>query len=462
MAWRRVSVIGVTVGLTLAACADGVGPSDAATSAGARPTTAATAAPTPTPATATTSDVEDDRSSPLDHLRGDAQAVPPDGGSLVECSTIPEIKAVTPGNIGPNERFDGPDERRLTEYLDQHAAIVGGRFLDPAMGTIVVTVTEDVTLHRAAIDAMNLEAVVDVLEVDFASQELWATMQAFMDVTGEDRHAELHLQSLGVDIMRNRLSIGLLDPTPEVVDRLGEFVPSTAACLDIIRTPPRPDGPLELIPDIDDDTLVTCRPLPAARYADVLDRQPLAEVAHPSADALREALIDPTRDGLPQGDWTLWVITDDEAHYAVLGGEEESFAQLERVGDNWRLRSWGTGGVWCDPMTVALPDGLGEVEIFLDPDIPPDPETDRATVLVREVDCANGREMGEDLLGPQVIETAEAVLIAFAVIPVVGGADCPSNPSTRVTIQLDEPLGDRELLNGLAVPPRPLVADPDR
>jgi hypothetical protein len=41
----------------------------------------------------------------------------------------------------------------------------------------------------------------------------------------------------------------------------------------------------------------------------------------------------------------------------------------------------------------------------------------------------------------------------FAVRPLPGGQDCPSNPPTRVTIDLGQPLGDRTLLDGGRLPP---------
>jgi hypothetical protein len=57
--------------------------------------------------------------------------------------------------------------------------------------------------------------------------------------------------------------------------------------------------------------------------------------------------------------------------------------------------------------------------------------------------------MGDRLLGPQIVETDEAVLIAFAAITI--GADCPSNPATPVTVELPSPVGGRKLRDGISV-----------
>lgn len=70
--------------------------------------------------------------------------------------------------------------------------------------------------------------------------------------------------------------------------------------------------------------------------------------------------------------------------------------------------------------------------------------------------------MGEALRGPQVVETDEAVLEAFAVVPVARLATCPDNPATAVTIELSESLGQRRVYDGLHYPPKPLVAVAER
>ena len=98
---------------------------------------------------------------------------------------------------------------------------------------------------------------------------------------------------------------------------------------------------------------------------------------------------------------------------------------------------------------VVFPPGLAEVRWELDPAFgSPEPADTEIHVLATEIDCANGRVPGEALRGPQVVETETEVLIAFAVVPVAGGADCPGNPATEVTVTLSEPLGQRTLRNG--------------
>ncbi|WP_419943860.1 hypothetical protein [Candidatus Poriferisodalis sp.] len=110
---------------------------------------------------------------------------------------------------------------------------------------------------------------------------------------------------------------------------------------------------------------------------------------------------------------------------------------------------------------VILPPGLGHVAVHLDPAALPDPAATRIRLLVTEAGCTSGREMGDALRGPQVIETDHEVLVAFAVVPYVGAANCPDNPDVHATVELTRPLGDRALLHGILVPPEPIQLRPD-
>ena len=103
----------------------------------------------------------------------------------------------------------------------------------------------------------------------------------------------------------------------------------------------------------------------------------------------------------------------------------------------------------CEP-TLALPAGLGRVEVRLDPDSPLNPASRTIDLLVTEAACAGGREMGDALEGPQLVETDTAVLVAFAVVPVSARVvTCQGNPSTPVSIELSKPLDRRTIYDGL-------------
>ena len=58
-------------------------------------------------------------------------------------------------------------------------------------------------------------------------------------------------------------------------------------------------------------------------------------------------------------------------------------------------------------------------------------------------------------LKPEVIESATEIRVAMGVIPPDGGR-CPSNPFAPITIKLAAPIGQRKIVDGLFLPPRPL------
>ena len=56
---------------------------------------------------------------------------------------------------------------------------------------------------------------------------------------------------------------------------------------------------------------------------------------------------------------------------------------------------------------------------------------------------------------PEVIESATAIRVAMGVIK-GGGGTCPSNSFDPIKIELAAPIGRRTIVDGLALPPRPL------
>lgn len=98
--------------------------------------------------------------------------------------------------------------------------------------------------------------------------------------------------------------------------------------------------------------------------------------------------------------------------------------------------------------TSELPELVNEVGVFLSG--LPDPDSTEITLLLQERECADGIEMGDRLLGPDVFESDQEVLIAAGVAIQIANQACPGNPFTEVTIRLDSPLGDREIRNAVA------------
>jgi hypothetical protein len=68
---------------------------------------------------------------------------------------------------------------------------------------------------------------------------------------------------------------------------------------------------------------------------------------------------------------------------------------------------------------------------------------------VAERACASGEPVGDRLVGPAIVMTDTEVRIGFAAMPQSGAFECPANPWQPVLIELPEPLGDRQLVDGL-------------
>ncbi len=97
-----------------------------------------------------------------------------------------------------------------------------------------------------------------------------------------------------------------------------------------------------------------------------------------------------------------------------------------------------------------LPETVDEVRVYFSPEAGlPAAGATEITVLLQEQGCASGREMGDRLLGPEVYESDDEVLVAAGVVIQLIGGECPSNPFTEVTITLESRVGDREIKDAL-------------
>jgi hypothetical protein len=176
------------------------------------------------------------------------------------------------------------------------------------------------------------------------------------------------------------------------------------------------------------------------------------QVDSPMAAALRAHLASrgPDIDVLPDLGWRLTGMNDRSAEFVAFSGEGNvSVVTVSNDGGGWKVGSWGE----CRAR-VALAAGLGAADWIFDPAQPRPKDTTRTfDALVTEASCNDGLPADGRIVGPMFFKSADTVLVIFAVRPRPGGHDCPANPSTRVTVDLREPLGFRELLDGGQLPP---------
>lgn len=386
--------------------------------------------------------------------------LPADGGELVECKDVPELESGAEGSPGRAGMLGANVSDALNDYQLEHPDTYAGRWRHPVYRDVVVVVfTDGPEAHRQALQTRLSDLgdiIVDVVQAEFSYAQLRASAAYFH----RQMRQEPSLDHSSSSVKQNRFVLGFVDPPDEVLEWLEEVAPTAALCLELTYPPEPPSGPLKVIPDPTvADPLVVCRGVPPVPFSAHVNPLPIDEVDHPAVDVLRIEIESPAVEPLPSGDWFVIKIDEDNAWFVAIDPDHGGTARFKRYGDAWGLATWG-GGSRCNPM-VPLPEGLRRVSVHLDPDALPNPEDTSIKLLVTESRCANGRAMGDALMGPQVVETDEAVLVAFAVIPVYGIVTCPGNPSTSVTIELSQPLGQRTLYDGLHVPPKPLTVDED-
>ncbi len=412
--------------------------------------------------------------------------MPAGPAGLANCEDLPELGSRLEGKLSGRQNPDPIVLGVMATYGMEHPDTYAGLWIDRDRGGVLVMgFTDDPEPHRAAVlarapspdDAVGMrprppitdprplgerdDVVIDVVRVRFSELEVEALREELMGSIPWEDWSDLGLDGSGYDTKRQRVTLDLVNPLEGALDEIEERVPDPSVlCVNVTRTPQPPSGPLDVIPDLDvEDPLVSCWGTPAVRYSQMIDPPSIDDIDHPAVDVLRAELDTAGGEPLPRGRWVVISIDEDFATFAALSDGGFGLASIERRGDRW-IFSGHSAGPPCEPV-IPLPPGLARVEVTFAHDALPEPEDTIIHLLATEWGCASGREMGDALRGPQVIETDDAVLVAFAVVPVAGGANCPGNPSTAVTIELSAPLGERVVYDGLHFPPKPLVTGVD-
>ena len=213
-----------------------------------------------------------------------------------------------------------------------------------------------------------------------------------------------------------------------------------------IIVPPDEDG--NLPPDL----VVGCWsglyfPFSSLQVIEPLDRAQPGGIA----EAIDPFLSDEEGSHWPQDNWYILGEPTDTALLVNRTNDRISSMSLRMEDGSWNWAGAHSGGP-C-PLFYATPEGLNPVDWRFDPAVPaPEPTSTSLRVLATERSCVDGREIGDRLLGPQVVMTADEVRVAFAAKPPPGqDFTCPGNPEIPLTVELPEPLGDRIVVEGLAI-----------
>lgn len=422
---------------------------------------------------------------------GEVTGAPVDGELAAWCSELDKPGPVA-DNTGSYPDVAQPLFGVLRRYGEAHPDTFGGSWIANAYGgTIVMAFTDDPGPHREAIASLVAQpddpvvvmtapvtaddgsvvttdpptttvaeagTTVDVVQVANAEADLNAIQQQVMPAFDD---GALSIMSTGTSTMINRVSIGVAfdEPDPAELDAarrlVAERLPVDAVCVEggPIEEPPF-EMPATMIPSEGSDPLVQCGgglPMPLSALEDPPELAP--------DDPLRVA-FDQQRSRWPHSsgpeEWYLLVRSGDHATFAT-GRPPTAFVSMELEGDRWVSTGSGGGGQPCEPVAL-LPEGLSAIEWSLDASFPaPQPGDTVLHILVNRIECSSGQAVGDDLVGPEVVERDGQVLVAFAAKALPPGSyDCIGPPPTAAEVTLDEPLPAGTIVDGRFLPPRPV------
>lgn len=212
------------------------------------------------------------------------------------------------------------------------------------------------------------------------------------------------------------------------------------------------------------DTLVTCvswASWPASAMIEGIPNElDDADVRDAFARLREDAGIDAPRaiqDQAADAPYVVLAVSEREAALAVgewtLEGprDDGQVVELKRTAEGFRAVGWSE----CRDLRVALPEGRSQVVVTA-PRGGVDGRTATPEVMVHEVDCASSRDPRPYLGEPHVVETEARVFVTLSSRQFQGAATCPGNPHVPLTLELDQPIGARQLFDAGTWPPTPI------
>ncbi|WP_214103050.1 hypothetical protein [Acrocarpospora catenulata] len=172
----------------------------------------------------------------------------------------------------------------------------------------------------------------------------------------------------------------------------------------------------------------------------------------------------------PIDDLSTWTIAEEtDTRVAIIrekstpepnipGGQRtHEFLSIERVAPpgqtsrpSWHMRASTRCNLYYDL------GSLSPADVQLDPATPPAPDSRRISLLITEHECASGKPADGRIQLAEIQSTPTEIHLTIGVRH-LDTATCPGNPQTPFTVTLDEPLGDRVLIDASLYPSRPIA-----
>ena len=198
--------------------------------------------------------------------------------------------------------------------------------------------------------------------------------------------------------------------------------------------------------DLGEPLLMGCGRAQAGFRFTAPDPLPLGQEGENALDAL--SALEEGRFFAETFDWGVWSRTD--SRLVLLGRGPSGLGDVSftpSADGTWLPGGWGD----CDWSAGTASQGAAATWIA-DPDDPPAPDSTTLHLLATERACANGQPPGDREVTHVVVESPTTVTVIVLVERIEGSATCQSNPSFEYTVELDSPLGDRDLVDGSSIP----------
>ena len=142
--------------------------------------------------------------------------------------------------------------------------------------------------------------------------------------------------------------------------------------------------------------------------------------------------------------WRIVSETSEVTEAMAPAGNYYVSAVFENTGDGWRASDFGR----CEP--EVYPDGRSPARWTLKQE--PEPSDTELTIRATELACSSGRELTADNTQADVVYKQDEIAIIISADPLKAG-DCIGNVPSPLTVDLEEPVGDRDLLDASTYPP---------